>query len=114
MYTWDKRFKSLPMSGLAMELPGMTCEHMSKIFGYGAGKSMQNRDKYSDSLIIVNKATDEIFSLYMSYGEWRIGAGGRITNNTWGRDTPRELIGVRGRDAQVFADWLRMRVANLK
>lgn len=60
-------------TGLWKTLPGVTNEQIKNAFG----EAFENQDgeKYSDSLIVQSNATGIIYSVYKSYGNWRIGAG---------------------------------------
>ena len=69
-------------TSLITELPFLTCDRMIKLFGRGAGMNIQRRHKYSNSIVVQNERTGECFSLYMSFGVWRI--GGRDTSSSLG------------------------------
>lgn len=47
-------------------------EKVKELFGSFKGLR-QTRAKYSDSVTIRHEPTGEVFTLYMCYGEWRIG-----------------------------------------
>ena len=72
-------FKVIPFSygliqgtGLYKTLPGVTDDQIEKAFGEAFRD--QNDEKYSESLIIESKETGILYTLYKSYGNWRIGA----------------------------------------
>ena len=73
-------FKVIPFSygliqgtGLYKTLPGVTDDQIEKAFGEAFRN--QNDEKYSDSLIIKSNETGVLYTLYKSYGNWRVGAG---------------------------------------
>jgi len=74
-----KLFDVIPFSygliqgtGLYKTLPGVTDDQIEKAFGEAFRD--QNDEKYSDSLIIKSAETGIFYTLYKSYGNWRIGA----------------------------------------
>ena len=73
-------FKVIPFSygliqgtGLYKTLPGVTDDQIEKAFGEAFRN--QNDEKYSDSLIIKSEETGILYTVYKSYGNWRVGAG---------------------------------------
>lgn len=60
-------------TSLYKTLPGVTDEAVRNAFGEAFEN--QNDEKYSDSLICKSAETGILYTLYKSYGNWRIGAG---------------------------------------
>ena len=59
-------------TGLYKTLPGVTDEAVR--IAFGEGFEDQNEEKYSDSIILISNETGVLYTLYKSYGNWRIGA----------------------------------------
>lgn len=74
---WDKK-ALIPVGagGMLIDLPWVTSDRMDVLFGRGAGMRTHKREKYSKSLPIRLKPSNQLFALYMHSGEWRIGHGG--------------------------------------
>ena len=68
-------YKSSLINGTSLwkTLPGVTNEQVREAFGEAF--EHQDGEKYSDSLIVQSKATGILYTVYKSYGNWRIGAG---------------------------------------
>jgi len=73
-------FKVIPFSygliqgtSLYKTLPGVTDDQVESAFGEAFRN--QNDEKYSDSLIIKSEETGILYTVYKSYGNWRVGAG---------------------------------------
>lgn len=71
-------FRKLPFSygliqgtGLYKTLPGVTDDQVERAFGEAFRN--QNDEKYSDSIIIKSNETGVLYTLYKSYGNWRVG-----------------------------------------
>lgn len=64
--------KFLPKSGLWFVLDGVKCGKIKELFGVDL--SSQVNEKYSQTIVIESSATGQKYALYMSYGEWRVGA----------------------------------------
>lgn len=75
---WDKKVLRVAGGGLVVELPYMTSDRMEQLFGKGAGMKMQRKEKYSRSIIIRLKPSNQMYALYMCFGVWRIGASGTV------------------------------------
>ena len=72
-------FRKVPFSfgliqgtGLYKTLPSVTDEAVRNAFDEGFED--QNEEKYSDSIIVKSNETGVLYTLYKSYGNWRIGA----------------------------------------
>ena len=63
--------ESLDFSSLWFELPGLTNSKVEELFGTGLAR--QDREKYSDSILIRSEMTNNLYSLYKCYGVWRVG-----------------------------------------
>jgi hypothetical protein len=61
----------LPMTGLWFELPTVKNDDVRRVFG--SGLASQDRMKYSQSIVIEHAETGTRYSLYKSYGVWRVG-----------------------------------------
>lgn len=59
-------------TGLYKTLPGVSDEAVRNAFGEAFEE--QNEEKYSDSIILISNETGILYTLYKSYGNWRIGA----------------------------------------
>lgn len=72
-----KRIKTVGINregtSLWKELPGVTNDQVRRAFGTGLAN--QDREKYSESIIVQSQDTGIVYTLYKSYGEWRVGAG---------------------------------------
>lgn len=77
--TWNKKALREPGGSLMVELPAVTSERMEELFGRGAGKKLQRKAKYSDSLVVQLKPSNQTYALYMCFGEWRIGSNGTVS-----------------------------------
>lgn len=75
---WDKKARRPGGGGLLITLPTVTSDRMEQLFGYGAGMKMQRRETYSKTVLIRLKPSNQLFALYMSFGEWRIGHTGTV------------------------------------
>jgi hypothetical protein len=69
--------KNLDLSSLWFELPGLTNSKVKELFG--TGLASQDREKYSDSILIRSEMTNNLYSLYKCYGEWRVGKMAGVT-----------------------------------
>ena len=74
-------YKSSLINGTSLwkTLPGVTNEQIRDAFGEAF--EHQDGEKYSDSLIVQSKATGILYTVYKSYGNWRIGAGFDASEN---------------------------------
>jgi hypothetical protein len=64
---------------LWFELYGVTNEQVRKLFG--SGLANQDKCKYSTSLYIRSELTGRPYTLYKSYGVWRVGASGGMNRS---------------------------------
>lgn len=88
MFTRIRNLKFLNGSSLWFELPHATNEQMRKLFG--TGFSNQDKEKYSDSIIVQSEMTGLLYSLYKYCGQWRVGAGGAYEGNLLQREFDRK------------------------
>jgi len=58
---------------LVKEMPDVTDHHMEAAFGHGAGMKSQNKEKYSKDVVVHDKKQGHMYTVYKSYGVWRIG-----------------------------------------
>ena len=63
--------KNLEFSSLWFTLPELRNAKVKELFG--TGMASQDREKYSDSIVIRSEMTNNLYSLYKCYGTWRIG-----------------------------------------
>ena len=72
-----KRIKAVGINrqgtGLWKELPEVTNDQVRRAFG--TGLASQDKEKYSESIIIQSNETGIVYTLYKRFGEWRVGAG---------------------------------------
>jgi len=88
MFTRIKKLKFLNGSSLWLTLPDATNEQMREMFG--TGFALQDKEKYSDSIIVQSEMTGLLYSLYKNYGVWRVGAGGAYEGNLLQREYDKE------------------------
>ncbi len=72
-FVWHKGIRNLEHSSFIKELPDVTDHHVEKTFGHGAGMKGQNKEKYSKSIVVHDRKQGHSYTLYKSYGAWRVG-----------------------------------------
>ena len=107
----QKRFQLLPKgmtapNSLAMELPDFTDADIELLLGKGTAMKLQNKLKYSNTILIADVEGDNFYTLYKSYGRWRIGASStRIS--TLDKSVNPVLRGKASKDVKGFETWMR-------
>lgn len=71
-------------SSLETVLPGVTDSMVQRVFGISYPE--QNEDKYSDAFVVQSARTKFRYTLYKSYGQWRVG-GWRLGSQGYQVDT---------------------------
>jgi hypothetical protein len=72
LFSRVKNKSYLVRSSLWFVLPELTNDRVRKLFG--TGMADQDKAKYSKSIVIKSLITGNLYTLYKSYGIWRVGA----------------------------------------
>lgn len=107
MYQVVEKIGCLVGSSLRCEMPEVTSKRISTLFKIPVSAlRAQEREKYSKSIVVKN-TQGEVYTVYMCYGQWRVGGYTRPADVDRSTDMQLERLRLKG-GTQEGAEQLKL------